>query len=107
MLRQGRGVLGKYARQHSNVEESDVNNFPQIHLSDNGEQIGNRLALHHLYKITGKSKVSKVTYMLKRWLADPSLGKQWVHFILSVESFSKVHVINIFLPIGSWHNLHR
>lgn len=107
MLRQGRGIMGKLARQHSKEEESAVDSIPQINPSDNGEQIGSRFALHHLYKITGQSKVSKVTYMLKRWLADPSLGKQWVHFISIVESFSKVHVIDNFLLIGSCHILNR
>jgi hypothetical protein len=90
MLRHGQGVLGKLARQHSNVEESAMNSFKQIHLSDNGDQIGSRFALHHLYKITGQSKVSKVTYMLKRWLADPSLGKQRVHVISLSESFFQI-----------------
>ena len=31
--------------------------------------------LHHLYNITGRSKVARVTKMLQSWLADPTKGK--------------------------------
>ncbi|KAL3784661.1 hypothetical protein HJC23_012177 [Cyclotella cryptica] len=73
MLRQGGGVMGKFARQQSNIEASAGNGFHQTHYNADGEKISSREALHHLYKITGQSKVSKVTHMLKRWLADPTL----------------------------------
>lgn len=75
MLRQGRGVMGKFAREHSNLRATAGNGFHQSHYNTSGEEISSREALHHLYKITGQSKVSKVIYMLKRWLADPTLGK--------------------------------
>lgn len=34
-----------------------------------------REVLHHLYGITGRSKVARVTKMLKSWIADPTKGK--------------------------------
>lgn len=73
MLKQGRGVMGKFAREHSktHIEEE----IQQHHITPDGEEVSSRAALHHLYKITGKAKIAKVTVMLKRWLADPTLGE--------------------------------
>lgn len=74
MLKQGRGVMGKFARQHSKMPESD-NQVQESHVTPDGEVVSSREALHHLYKITGKSKIKKVASMLKKWLGDPTLGK--------------------------------
>jgi hypothetical protein len=74
MLRRGRGVMGKFAREHA--ERSKAESQVQQHDTPDGEEVSSREALHHLYKITGKSKIAKVTFMLKRWLSDPTLGEQ-------------------------------
>jgi hypothetical protein len=82
-LRQGRGVMGKFAREHhtdmtnATGEHSFVNASSGIQRSYGGmdEEPSSRDVLHHLYKITGKAKIAKVTHMLRRWLADPSLGE--------------------------------
>lgn len=76
MLKRGRGVMSKFARQQStkNMSESD-HQIEECHVTPNGEVVSSREALHHLYKITGKSKIKRVTNMLKKWLSDPTLGK--------------------------------
>lgn len=82
LLKQGRGVMGKFAREHSTT--SDVHSriqMQQTHATPEEEEVNSREALHHLYKLTGKSKIAKVTFMLKRWLADPALGETLVFMI--------------------------
>ena len=74
LLKQGKGVMGKYAREHTNSSTAD-DQMQQCHATPQGEEINSREALHHLYKITGKSKIAKVAFMLKKWLADPTLGE--------------------------------
>lgn len=83
MLRQGKGVLGKLARAfHADGEvASDVHDAaatataaastPHPHF----EVKQNKEVLHHLYSITGQSKIARVTKNLVSWLADPSKGK--------------------------------
>jgi SWI/SNF-related matrix-associated actin-dependent regulator 1 of chromatin subfamily A len=79
LLRQGKGVLGKLARVHHQenkprngmgyIDSARQNNYPM----DDG--IGNKEVLHHLYKISGRSKVQRITTMLRGWLKDNTKGK--------------------------------
>ena len=73
LLRKGRGVLGKLAREHSQEPDS-ANDETQINAGEDGVR-RNKEVLHHLYNITGRSKIMRVTKMLKSWLADPTKGK--------------------------------
>ena len=75
MLRQGKGVLGKLARrQHDNSPAADgLYQQPQYEGEDRARR--NKEVLHHLYKITGQSKVGRVAATLRSWLDDPSKGK--------------------------------
>ncbi|KAL9184883.1 hypothetical protein ACHAXT_002660 [Thalassiosira profunda] len=79
ILRWGKGVLGKLARtQHAEgLAESNpdaVERMPHAEPGEDGVLTG-KAVLHHLYSISGKSKIDRVTRMLKSWLADPTKGK--------------------------------
>ncbi|EED91959.1 THAPSDRAFT_262487, partial [Thalassiosira pseudonana CCMP1335] len=65
-------VMGRLAREHT-VADSSLGLGPQY--NEQGEEIKSKEVLHHLYNITGRSKIDKVTKMLKSWLADPTKGK--------------------------------
>ena len=79
ILRQGKGVLGKLARVHHQenkprngmgyIDSAGHNNYQM----DDG--IGNKEVLHHLYKTSGRSKVQRITSMLRGWLKDNTKGK--------------------------------
>ena len=69
LLRQGRGVLGKLARKHDDEQDSELKT-PQVQAGEKHKK-----ALHHLYKITGQSKVQRIIKTLLRFLADPANGK--------------------------------
>ncbi len=74
LLRQGRGVLGKLARRH--CKEIGVPESEQSHVraGENGA-LHQKEVLHHLYKISGQSKVPHIAKMLKIFLSDPANGK--------------------------------
>lgn len=92
MLKRGRGVMGKFAREHSNTSEAE-GQMQQYHVTPDGEEVSSREALHHLYKITGKCKIAQVTFMLKRWLADPTLGEQTLYLVVYY------HICQLTLPL--------
>ena len=85
LLRQGRGILGKMAREQHRVNPMSPNgnaasvastaaHHPAMQPGENGV-VKNKAVLNHLYKLTGKSKIACVTKMLKSWFADPTKGK--------------------------------
>lgn len=85
LLRQGRGILGKMAREQHRANPMSPNGnaasatstavlHPAMQPGGDGV-IKNKAVLNHLYKLTGKSKIACVTKMLKSWLADPTKGK--------------------------------
>lgn len=77
LLRQGKGVLGKLARQHHSENPTSASQGvvePYVQAGDDGV-LKSKEVLHHLYNISGRSKISRVTKMLKSWLADPTKGK--------------------------------
>lgn len=75
LLRQGKGVLGKLARKHCKEQgvttESEQS---QVRAGENGA-LHHKEVLHHLYKISGQSKVPRIVKMLKSFLSDPTNGK--------------------------------
>mmetsp|Transcript_4105 Transcript_4105/g.9367 ORF Transcript_4105/g.9367 Transcript_4105/m.9367 type:complete len:1323 (-) Transcript_4105:34-4002(-) len=78
LLRQGKGVLGKLARQNKEQSASSASSTDAAHpsfLDEDYDTKKSKEVLHHLYHITGRSKIKKVTKMLKSWLADYSKGK--------------------------------
>jgi SNF2 family DNA or RNA helicase len=78
LLREGRGILGKLARQHHKENPTDAADNvlePQHVVAGENGVLEHREVLHHLYNITGRSKVARVTKMLQSWLADPTKGK--------------------------------
>lgn len=78
LLREGRGILGKLARQHHKENPTDAADKvlePQHVVAGENGVLEHREVLHHLYNITGRSKVARVTKMLQSWLADPTKGK--------------------------------
>lgn len=85
MLRQGRGIMGKFAREHSSTLSIE-SQTRQYQATPEEVEVNSREALHHLYKITGKAKIGKVSSMLIRWLNDPTLGeflKRWYSILKS------------------------
>jgi len=77
-LREGRGVLGKLARAHHHEQPAEPSSTVLEQTDDRDREDGvkmNKEVLHHLYSITGRSKINRVTKMLKSWLADPTKGK--------------------------------
>ncbi|KAL7548404.1 hypothetical protein ACHAWF_011688 [Thalassiosira exigua] len=72
-LRQGRGVMGKLAREHHN-RNLEAANDPRFHEAEEDGPPPKEV-LHHLYNLTGRSKISRVTKMLQGWLADSTRGK--------------------------------
>lgn len=74
LLRQGRGVLGKLARKHCNEQGVVESEQSQVRAGENGA-LHHKEVLHHLYKITGQSKVPRIAKMLKSFLSDPANGK--------------------------------
>lgn len=71
------GVLGKMARQNHREQTSLAGNNdhePDVVAGEDGV-LQQKEVLHHLYNITGRSKVARVTKMLQSWLADPTKGK--------------------------------
>jgi len=79
LLRQGKGVLGKLARQHHHEKPPDdpasaVLEHQHVVAGEDGI-LHQKEVLHHLYNITGRSKVARITKMLQSWLADPTKGK--------------------------------
>ena len=81
LLRQGKGVLGKLARVHHQENKASVESGPFVDMEESlyqpkeGTGLRNKEVLHHLYKISGRSKVRRVTQMLRSWLADNTKGK--------------------------------
>jgi SWI/SNF-related matrix-associated actin-dependent regulator 1 of chromatin subfamily A len=80
LLREGRGVLGKLARVHHQENTSSAKSGPYVDTEENYHQpeegvLRNREVLHHLYKISGRSKIHRITLMLRHWLADNTKGK--------------------------------
>jgi SWI/SNF-related matrix-associated actin-dependent regulator 1 of chromatin subfamily A len=81
LLRQGKGVLGKLARVHHQESKASAESGPFIDMEENNYQpeegigLRNKEVLHHLYKISGRSKVRRVAQMLRSWLADNTKGK--------------------------------
>ena len=80
LLREGRGVLGKLARIHHQENTSPAESGPYIDTEEYSYQpeegvLRNREVLHHLYKISGRSKIHRITLMLRQWLADNTKGK--------------------------------
>ena len=92
MLRQGKGVLGKLARQqHDNSPAADgLYQQPQYGGEDRARR--NKEVLHHLYKITGRSKVGRVAATLRSWLEDPSKGKLCIfaHHLDVLDEISRI-----------------
>ncbi|KAL3816466.1 hypothetical protein ACHAXA_009891 [Cyclostephanos tholiformis] len=80
-LREGRGVLGKLARVHHQEDTSRAESDTCVDTEDNypqpvkGSVLRNREVLHYLYKISGRSKIHRITLMLRHWLADNTKGK--------------------------------
>jgi hypothetical protein len=75
MLKEGKGLLGKLAKTHDiggpRAECQGTHFVPE-----NGEEpLQNKEVLHHLYNISGRSKIARITKMLKNWLDDPTKGK--------------------------------
>ncbi len=77
MLKEGKGLLGKLARTHDVGESfSSGSQQQQQFIPDNGEEpLKNKEVLHHLYNISGRCKVGRITKMLRNWLNDPTKGK--------------------------------
>lgn len=74
LLRQGKGVLGKLARAHHSQQPTAGGTEPHASaMGDDGNQ--HKAVLHHLYNLTGRSKVERITRMLVSWLADTTKGK--------------------------------
>jgi len=89
LLRQGKGVLGKLARTHHHqqqqqqpatdeaagkTDDAAEETHGEVTAGENGVR-RNKEVLHHLYNLTGRSKIKRVTKMLVSWLADPTKGK--------------------------------
>eukprot|EP00984_Skeletonema_dohrnii_P001085 scaffold339_cov132-Skeletonema_dohrnii-CCMP3373.AAC.8 len=75
MLKEGKGLLGKLAKTHEIGGPQAQLNGPQF-VPENGEEpLKNKEVLHHLYNLSGRSKVARITNMLKNWLNDPTKGK--------------------------------
>ncbi len=76
MLKEGKGLLGKLAKTHEiGGPHAECNGGAQF-IPDNGEEpLKNKEVLHHLYNISGKCKIARITKMLKNWLDDPTKGK--------------------------------
>ena len=101
LLRQGRGILGKMAREQHRANPmspngnaaSDASTAVLHPATQSGEDgvIKNKTVLNHLYKLTGKSKIACVTKMLKSWLADPTKGKLCIfaHHLNVLDEVSK------------------
>lgn len=74
--------MGKLARQHHNdnpttaepTDHQSTAENPYVQAGQDGI-LKNKEVLHHLYTISGRSKIKRVTKMLKSWLADPTKGK--------------------------------
>ena len=77
LLRQGRGVLGKLARAHHSQQQANAATAEEAPHVEGGEDgvDGHKQVLHHLYNLTGRSKIKRITRMLNSWLADPTKGK--------------------------------
>ena len=80
-MRQGKGILGKLARKHQDENQTNADTIeqqqqpqPYIEAGQDGVK-GSKEVLHHLYNISGRSKISRVAKMLRSWLADPTKGK--------------------------------
>jgi hypothetical protein len=83
LLCQGKGVIGELARGHIDIDE----------IIDQLQKDGaspKKNALLHLYKISGRSKVNRVTQMLLSWLADKKKGKLCIfaHHLEVLDSIS-------------------
>lgn len=74
MLRQGKGILGKLARQDRDTSVTDAAVVPR-HSSWGDDVKKNKEVLHHLYNMTGRAKTARITKMLISWLSDPTKGK--------------------------------
>ena len=75
MLKEGKGLLGKLAKKHEIGSPHAQSNGVQF-IPENGEEPRkNKEVLHHLYNLSGRSKVARITKMLKNWLNDPTKGK--------------------------------
>ena len=73
MLKEGKGLLGRLAKKHA--IGSPANDAAQ-YVPENGEEpLKNKEVLHHLYNLSGRCKVARITKMLKNWIADPTKGK--------------------------------
>jgi SNF2 family DNA or RNA helicase len=81
LLRQGKGVLGKLARVHHQESKAGAESGPFVDMEESNRRpeedtrLHNKEVLHHLYKISGKSKVRRITQMLRSWLVDNTKGK--------------------------------
>eukprot|EP00579_Thalassiosira_antarctica_P012345 CAMPEP_0201910104 /NCGR_PEP_ID=MMETSP0903-20130614/1601_1 /ASSEMBLY_ACC=CAM_ASM_000552 /TAXON_ID=420261 /ORGANISM="Thalassiosira antarctica, Strain CCMP982" /LENGTH=1445 /DNA_ID=CAMNT_0048444699 /DNA_START=84 /DNA_END=4421 /DNA_ORIENTATION=- len=76
LLRQGKGVLGKLARLHHDQHPPPPTTASAIEPRAGEDGLRkNKEVLHHLYNITGRSKIARVTKMLASWLSDPTKGK--------------------------------
>ena len=75
MLKEGKGLLGKLAKTHEIGGPQAQFNGPQF-VPENGEEpLKNKEVLHHLYNLSGRSKVARIKNMLQNWLNDPTKGK--------------------------------
>lgn len=81
LLREGKGVLGKLAREHHQDKKSRDESDTIVDAEEKNNQLErggvcqNKEVLHHLYKISGRSKVLRITQMLRSWIADNTKGK--------------------------------
>lgn len=74
VLKEGKGLLGKLAKKHE-IGSEDQCNGSQFLPGNGDEPLKNKEVLHHLYNISGRCKVARITKMLKNWIADPTKGK--------------------------------
>ena len=75
MLKEGKGLLGKLAKRHNVGGPQAEYNGAQFKTKNGEEPLRNKEVLHHLYNLSGRSKVERITKMLKNWLSDPTKGK--------------------------------
>ena len=75
MLREGKGLLGKLAKKHEIGDIGTQSSASQFKPENGDEPLKSKEVLHHLYNLSGRSKVARITKMLKSWLNDPTKGK--------------------------------
>lgn len=76
MLKEGKGLLGKLARKHEIGSNPEAQSSGTQFIPENGDEpLKNKEVLHHLYNLSGRSKVGRIMNMLKNWLNDPTKGK--------------------------------